>query len=197
MDSQDGWRLQPVAEPVSYYDRMTGQWTSGSFETAVKSEQRAAVVTSSDRTTAAASSSSAFAAAAQDGCVHAGPCPLGRPVHKRPNACCLDGTTALYANAAGGTTRCTPTPPAVQRWLRTVMRRRMAATTVSSCRRHTPTSHQSQPASQQHQWMPSTYESRGVSTRLQCRHTGAFDAACDCACRLLLSRLPLQHKRVD
>ena len=65
MDPHDGWHLRPVAEPVSYYDTGTGQWTSGSFETAVKSEQRPAVVTSSDSTTAAASS--AFAAAAQHG----------------------------------------------------------------------------------------------------------------------------------
>ena len=42
MDAPHGWRLQPVAQPVSYYDRMTGQWTSGSFDTAVKSEQPAA-----------------------------------------------------------------------------------------------------------------------------------------------------------
>ena len=42
MDSQHGWRLRPEAQPVSYYDRMTGQWTSGSFDTAVKSEQPAA-----------------------------------------------------------------------------------------------------------------------------------------------------------
>ena len=36
MDSQGGWRwqLRPEAQPVSYYDRMTGQWTSGSFDTA-------------------------------------------------------------------------------------------------------------------------------------------------------------------
>ena len=47
MDSHDGWRLQPVAEPVSYFDAATGQWTSGSFETAMKSEHPA-VVTSSD-----------------------------------------------------------------------------------------------------------------------------------------------------
>ena len=65
MDPPDGWNLRPVAEPVSYFDAATGQWTSGSFETAVKSEQRPAVVTSSDSTTAAASS--AFAAAAQHG----------------------------------------------------------------------------------------------------------------------------------
>ena len=63
MDSHDGWRLQPVAEPVSYFDAATRQWTSGSFETAVKSEHPA-VVTSSDTTAAA---SSAFAAAAQHG----------------------------------------------------------------------------------------------------------------------------------
>ena len=43
MDSQGGWRwrLRPEAQPVSYYDRMTGQWTSGSFDTAVKSEHPA------------------------------------------------------------------------------------------------------------------------------------------------------------
>ena len=46
MDSHDGWRLRPVAQPVSYLDPLSGQWISGSFETAVKSEQRAAVVTS-------------------------------------------------------------------------------------------------------------------------------------------------------
>ena len=63
MDPHDGWRLRPVAEPVSYYDTGTGQWTSGSFETALKSEHPA-VVTSSDTTAAA---SSAFAAAAQHG----------------------------------------------------------------------------------------------------------------------------------
>ena len=63
MDSHDGWRLRPVAEPVSYYDTGTGQWTSGSFETALKSEHPA-VVTSSDTPAAA---SSAFAAAAQHG----------------------------------------------------------------------------------------------------------------------------------
>ena len=63
MDSHDGWRLQPVAEPVSYFDAATGRWTSGSFETAVKSEHPA-VVTSSDTPAAA---SSAFAAAAQHG----------------------------------------------------------------------------------------------------------------------------------
>ena len=63
MDSRVSWRLQPVAEPVSYFDAATRQWTSGSFETAVKSEHPA-VVTSSDTTAAA---SSAFAAAAQHG----------------------------------------------------------------------------------------------------------------------------------
>ena len=63
MDAPDGWRLQPVAEPVSFFDAATRQWTSGSFETAVKSEHPA-VVTSSDTTAAA---SSAFAAAAQHG----------------------------------------------------------------------------------------------------------------------------------
>ena len=42
MDSHDGWRLRPVAEPVSYFDAATRQWTSGSFETAVKSEHPAA-----------------------------------------------------------------------------------------------------------------------------------------------------------
>ena len=43
MDSQGGWhwQLRPEAQPVSYYDRMTGQWTSGSFDTAVKSEHPA------------------------------------------------------------------------------------------------------------------------------------------------------------
>ena len=73
MDSHDGWRLRPEAEPVSYFDFRTGRWTSGSFETAVKSEHPA-VVTSSDRTMAAASS--AFAAAGGSAaweCVHAGP----------------------------------------------------------------------------------------------------------------------------
>ena len=41
MDSQDGWRLRPEAQPVSYLDPRTGQWTSGSFDTAVKSEHPA------------------------------------------------------------------------------------------------------------------------------------------------------------
>ena len=63
MDPHDGWHLRPVAEPVSYYDTDTRQWTSGSFDTAMKSEHPA-VVTSSDTTAAA---SSAFAAAAQHG----------------------------------------------------------------------------------------------------------------------------------
>ena len=35
MDSHDGWRLRPVAQPVSYLDPLSGQWVSGSFETAV------------------------------------------------------------------------------------------------------------------------------------------------------------------
>ena len=61
MDPPDGWNLRPVAEPVSYYDTDTRQWTSGSFDTAMKSEHPA-VVTSSDTPAAA---SSAFAAAAQ------------------------------------------------------------------------------------------------------------------------------------
>ena len=64
MDAPVGWCLRPVAEPVSYLDPRTGQWTSGSFETAVKSEQHAAVVTS-PAAAASTSSSSAFAAAAQ------------------------------------------------------------------------------------------------------------------------------------
>ena len=57
------WRLRSEAEPVSYYDTDIRQWTSGSFETALKSEHPA-VVTSSDTPAAA---SSAFAAAAQHG----------------------------------------------------------------------------------------------------------------------------------
>ena len=61
MDPHDDWNLRPVAEPVSYYDTDTRQWTSGSFDTAMKSEHPA-VVTSSDTPAAA---SSAFAAAAQ------------------------------------------------------------------------------------------------------------------------------------
>ena len=61
MDPHDGWNLRPVEEPVSYYDTDTRQWTSGSFDTAMKSEHPA-VVTSSDTPAAA---SSAFAAAAQ------------------------------------------------------------------------------------------------------------------------------------
>ena len=59
MDPPHGWNLRPVAEPVSYYDTGTRQWTSGSFDTAMKSEHPAVV---SD--TAA---SSAFAAAGQHG----------------------------------------------------------------------------------------------------------------------------------
>ena len=39
MDSHDGWCLQPVAEPVSYFNSRTGAMHSGNFETAVKSEQ--------------------------------------------------------------------------------------------------------------------------------------------------------------
>ena len=104
MDSQDGWRLQPVAEPVSYYDRMTGQWTSGSFETAVKPEQRAAVEVTSPAAAASSSSSSAFAAAAQHGSA-------STPAHAPWVSQCTSGpmlaaSTAppLYANAAGGTT---------------------------------------------------------------------------------------------
>ena len=63
MDSQDGWRwqLRPEAQPVSYLDPLSGQWVSGSFETAVKSEQGAAVVTSP--AAAASSSSAPFVAA--------------------------------------------------------------------------------------------------------------------------------------
>ena len=38
-----GWNLRPVAEPVSYYDTDTRQWTSGSFDTAMKSEHPAVV----------------------------------------------------------------------------------------------------------------------------------------------------------
>ena len=53
MDSHDGWRLRPVAEPVSYFDARTGQWTSGSFETAVKSEKRPALQMGAVRTAAA------------------------------------------------------------------------------------------------------------------------------------------------
>ena len=43
MDSQGGWRwqLRPEAQPVSYLDPLLGQWVSGSFDTAVKSEHRA------------------------------------------------------------------------------------------------------------------------------------------------------------
>ena len=42
MDSQGGWRwqLRPDAQPVSYLDP-SGQWVSGSFDTAVKSEHGA------------------------------------------------------------------------------------------------------------------------------------------------------------
>ena len=47
MDPHDGWNLRPVAEPVSYCDTDIRQWTSGSFDTAMKSEHPA-VVTSSD-----------------------------------------------------------------------------------------------------------------------------------------------------
>ena len=85
MDPHDGWNLRPVAEPVSYYDTDTRQWTSGSFDTAMKSEHPA-VVTSSDTPAAA---SSTFAAAAQHAweCVHAGPCPLERHApYKRAHA---------------------------------------------------------------------------------------------------------------
>ena len=42
MDPADSWRLRTVAEPVSYYDTDIRQWTSGSFDTAVKSEHPAA-----------------------------------------------------------------------------------------------------------------------------------------------------------
>ena len=43
MDSQGGWRwqLRPEAQPVSYLDPLSGQWVSGSFDTAVKSEHGA------------------------------------------------------------------------------------------------------------------------------------------------------------
>ena len=43
MDSQGGWRwqLRPDAQPVSYLDPSSGQWVSGSFDTAVKSEHGA------------------------------------------------------------------------------------------------------------------------------------------------------------
>ena len=43
MDPPHGWNLRPVAEPVSYYDTGTRQWTSGSFDTAMKSEHPAVV----------------------------------------------------------------------------------------------------------------------------------------------------------
>ena len=36
------WRLRSEAEPVSYYDTDIRQWTSGTFDFAVKSEQPAA-----------------------------------------------------------------------------------------------------------------------------------------------------------
>ena len=105
MDSHDGWRLQPVAEPVSYFDAATGQWTSGSFETAMKSEHPA-VVTSSDTTAAA---SSAFAAAAQHGSASTparGPW-IGMHGTERQSTSgpMLAASTAPppYANADGGT----------------------------------------------------------------------------------------------
>ena len=42
MDAADGWRLRPTAQPVSYLEPLSGQWISGSFDTAVKSEHPAA-----------------------------------------------------------------------------------------------------------------------------------------------------------
>ena len=42
MDAPDGWRLRPTAQPVSYLEPLSGQWISGSFDTAVKSEHPAA-----------------------------------------------------------------------------------------------------------------------------------------------------------
>ena len=97
MDSHDGWRLRPVAEPVSYYDTGTGQWTSGSFETALKSEHPA-VVTSSDTPAAA---SSAFAAAAQHG-------PASTPAH--------DPWNGMHRTSGP-----MPTPPSrQQKWLNAV-----------------------------------------------------------------------------
>ena len=41
MDPPGGWNLRSDAQPVSYFDARTGQWTSGSFDTAVKSEHPA------------------------------------------------------------------------------------------------------------------------------------------------------------
>ena len=105
MDSQDGWRLRPEAQPVSYLDPRTGQWTSGSFETAVKSEQGAAVVTSPAAAASSSSSSSAFAAAAQRGSASTpashGPWAVEAASGPMPAA---STAPLLYANAAGGTT---------------------------------------------------------------------------------------------
>ena len=107
MDSHDGWRLQPVAEPVSYFDAATRQWTSGSFETAVKSEKRPAVVTSPDSTTAAASS--AFAVAALHGSASTPAHDPWSGMHRTERQCTsgpmLAASTAPppYANADGGT----------------------------------------------------------------------------------------------
>ena len=129
MDPPHGWNLRPVAQPVSYYDTGTRQWTSGSFDTAMKSEHPA-VVTSSDTPAAA---SSAFAAAAQHGSA-------STPAH-------------VPWNGMHRTSGHMPTPTRdSQRWLNAVawadanadvcaplaedhdVRRRMAATTVSACR---------------------------------------------------------------
>ena len=105
MDAPDGWRLRPVAQPVSYLDPLSGQWISGSFETAVKSEQRAAVVTSPAAAASSSSSSSAFAAAAQRGSASTpaahGPWAVETASGPMPTA---STAPPLYANAAGGTT---------------------------------------------------------------------------------------------
>ena len=96
MDPPDGWNLRPVAEPVSYFDTGTRQWTSGSFDTAMKSEHPA-VVTSSDTPAAA---SSAFAAAAQHGSA-------STPAH-------------VPWNGMHRTSGHMPTPSRQQRWLNAV-----------------------------------------------------------------------------